>query len=46
MSKFPESNDCSLEVGHIFQEPNDTDLTRVDMDWFEEQVWEWKGSYL
>jgi len=21
------------------QEPNDTDLTKVDMDWFEEQVW-------
>ena len=22
----------------IVQEPNDTDLTKVDMDWFEEQV--------
>ena len=28
----------------FLQEPNDTDLTKVDMDWFEEQVWKWKPA--
>ena len=28
-----------ITIMEFLQEPNDTDLTKVDMDWFEEQVW-------
>ena len=28
-----------ITIMKFLQEPNDTDLTKVDMDWFEEQVW-------
>ena len=35
---FQENSRNRFQLPNIFQEPDNTDLTNVDMDWFDEQV--------